>query len=177
MPRPEKAATIAEIKDRIGNSEIAVLTQYMGINVEQITELRRKLRESDVEFKVYKNTLAKRALDELDLGGAAAFLDGPTAWAFSKDPVAPAKVLKEFSLGVKFISMAGGILDGKVVSQAQLEALAVLPGREQLLAQVVGTIAAPLRNFVGVLSAVPRNFVNVLDQIKKKKEEGAAGAA
>ena len=178
MPRPEKVAAIAEIKDRIKDSEIAILTQYMGINVEQVTELRRKLRESDVDYKVYKNTLAKRALDELDLGEAAKFMDGPTAWAFSKDPVAPAKILKEFADSVKFIAMSGGILDGKIISQAQLEALATLPSRDQLLAQLVGTIAAPLRNFVGALNAIPRNFVNVLDQIKKKKEEeGAADAA
>ena len=176
MARPEKVKTVAELKDRIQNNAVAIATQYMGINVEQVTELRNRLRSENIEFKVYKNTLVRRALDELELEEAAAFLDGPTAWAFSHDPLAPAKVLKGFGKEVPFVAMRGGILEGRVVSKEQLEALADLPPREQLLAQVVGTIAAPLRNFVGTLNALPRNLVNVLDQIRKKQEEEAAAA-
>ena len=174
LRKSEKVESVAEIKDRIQNSQIAVLTQYIGINVEQVTELRRSLREANVAFKVFKNTLSKRALDEVNLPEIAQFLDGPTAWAFSDDPVAPTKVLKEFGKEVPFVWMRGGILEGKVVTREQLEALAQLPSREVLLAQVVGTIAAPLRTLVGVLNAMPRNLVNVLDQIRKQKEEAAA---
>ena len=136
--------------------------------------MRSKLRAENVEYKVFKNTLAKRALDDLGLSDAVEFMDGPTAWAFCDDPVAPAKVLKDFGKEAAFVVMSGGILDGKVISGDQLDALASLPSRDVLLAQVVGTIAAPLRNLVGTLNAVPRNFVNVLDQIKKQKEEAAA---
>ena len=171
MPKPEKIEIVAELKDRIQNSEITILTQYVGLNVAQATDLRNKLREADVELKVYKNTLARIALRELDIEEAADVMEGPTAWAFANDPVAPAKVLKEFAKTAKVLKMAGGVLEGKVITSEQLEVLASLPAREQLLAMVVGTIAAPLRNLVGTLNALPRNLVNVLDQVKKKKEE------
>ena len=174
MARPEKIAAVAEMKERLESCEIAIATQYVGINVEKVTELRRQLRAAGIEFKVYKNTLARRALKELDLEGAADFMSGPTAWAFSNDPVAPAKILRDFAKKSPKVQMVGGVLNGKPVNGEQLKALATLPTREQLLGQVVGTIAAPLRNFVGVLNAVPRNLVSVIDQIEKKKSEESA---
>lgn len=174
MPTPLKEQIVAEIKENISNSDVAIMTQYVGMNVAQATELRKKLREAGAQFKVYKNTLARLALRELDLESAADMMEGPTSWAFCKDPVAPAKILKDFAKDVQFVAMRGGILTGSVVSAAQLEALADLPSREQLIAQVVGTIAMPLRNTVGVLSALPRNLVNALDQIRKQKEEAEA---
>lgn len=176
MPKAEKVEAVAELKQRISDSEIAIMTKFIGVNVAQATELRSKLRASGVELKVYKNTLAKIALNELGLDEVAQYMEGPTAWAFSEDPVLPAKVLKEFGDQVKFVSMAGGILGDAPVSPERLAALAVLPTQEQLYAQVVGTIAAPLRNFVGVLNAVPRNLVNVLDQVRKQKEEAGEAA-
>lgn len=176
MPTQEKIESIAELKENIQASKVVVLTKYIGINAGQVSDLRKKLRDSKVRFKVFKNTLAKRALDELGLSAASVFLDGPTAWAFSNDPVAPAKILKEFAKDVKNVEMNGGILDGRVISRQQLGALASLPPREVLLGQVVGTIAAPLRNFVGVLNALPRNLVSVLDQIRKQKEESGTAA-
>ena len=174
MPTKEKIEAVAEMKERLANNQIAIATKYVGMNVFQATNLRTKLRESGVEFKVYKNTLASRALNELGMGKAADFMEGPTAWAFSKDPVAPAKVLKDFGKDVPFVVMQGGVLEGQPVTAAQLEALASLPPREVLIAQVVGTIAMPLRNAVGVLGALPRGLVNALDQIRKQKEEQAA---
>lgn len=176
MARPEKENAVAEIKDRVANSRIAIMTKYVGVNVEQVTDLRKRLRDAGAEYKVYKNTLARRALRELELEEAADFMEGPTAWAFCEDPVAPAKVLKEFSKKVDFVGMQGGILVGEIVSPEKLQALADLPPRDVLLAQTVGTIAAPLRNFVGTLQALPRNLVNVLDQVKKQKEEAGEAA-
>ncbi len=175
MAKPEKIASVAEIKERIANSEIAIASTYVGINVADVTELRRQLRAAGVEYKVYKNTLARRALRELDIESAADYMEGPTAWAFSSDPVAPAKILKDFAKKSKKVDMLGGVLGGKPVTADQLKALASLPSREQLLAQVVGTIAAPLSGLVGTLNALPRNLVNVVDQIQKKKaaEEAA----
>lgn len=170
MATSEKEAAVAEFRDRLANNEIAIMTRYVGINVAQVTELRRKLREANVEYKVYKNTLATIVLRENGLESAADFMQGPTAWAFCKDPVAPAKILKDFSVGSKFVAMGGGVLSGRVVTAQQLESLASLPSRDVLLAQTVGTIAAPLRNLVGVINALPRNLVNVLDQIRKQKE-------
>jgi len=172
----EKEQAVAELKERIEASNIAILSTFSGIDAEEATTLRKQLRESNVTFKVYKNTLAKRALDDLKLSGAVPYMEGPTAWAFCDDPVTPAKILKDFGKDVEFVQMSGGILDGKVVGSDQLNVLASLPSRDALLAQVVGTIAAPLRNLVGTLHAVPRNMVNVLDQIRKQKEEGEAAA-
>ena len=174
MAKPEKVESVAEIKARLEKCQIAIATTYAGITVADVTELRRRLRGAGVEYKVYKNTLARRALKELDLEGAADCMTGPTAWAFCADPVAPAKILKEFGRKSKMVTMVGGVLEGKVITADQLTALATLPSREQLLAQVVGTIAAPLRNLVGTLNAVPRNLVSVIDQIQKKKAEGEA---
>ncbi len=174
MPTPEKIAAVEEFKEKLANSEVAIATKYVGINVEKVTDLRNKLRAADIDFKVYKNTLARRALREAGVEAAADLLEGPTAWAFCKDPVTPAKILKQAAAEVKFVSMVGGVLSGKVVNKDQLIALATLPSREQLVAQVVCTIAAPLSQFVGVLNAVPRSLVNVLDQIRKQKEEAAA---
>ena len=177
MKRNEKEQSMVEMRQRLDECSVAVMTQYVGINVEQVTELRKKLRGAGVTFKVYKNTLAQRVLNDMGISEAGKFMDGPTAWAFSKDPVAPAKILKDFAKEAKMVSMLGGVLEGRVVNKAQLEALSNLPPREVLLGQVVGTIAAPLRNLVGVLSATPRNLVNVLDQIKKQKEEAGQPAA
>lgn len=174
MARPDKVDAVAELKDRIGSNELTIMTHYMGITVAQVTALRKKLRDQGVQYKVYKNTLAKRALDELGLSDAVRYIIGPTAWAFSRDPVAPAKAIKDFAKDVPALGMNGGILSGRPVSKEQLEALASLPPREVLLAQVVGTIAAPMRNLVGALSALPRNLVGVLDQVRKQKEEQQA---
>ena len=174
MARPEKEAAIQELKSNIENSSIAIMSQYQGITVAEVTELRTKLRAENVTFKVFKNNLAKRALDELDLSEVIEFMSGPTVWAFCEDAVTPARILKEFANEVNVVSMRGGILDGRPVDAATLDRLADLPSREQLLAQVVGTIALPLRNLVGVLSAVPRSMVNVVDAIRRKKEEAAA---
>jgi large subunit ribosomal protein L10 len=174
MARPEKEASVAELKDDIQNHAVAIITKYQGITVEEVTNLRKSLRAEQVKFKVYKNTLAKRALDELKLTDAAAYMDGPTVWAFCKDPVAPARILKKFAKDIEALQVKGGILDGKPVDAAMLDALADLPSRDQLIAQTVGIIAAPLRNFMGAISAVPQNFLGVLEAIKKQKEEGAA---
>jgi len=170
----QKIDSVAELKEQLQGHQLAVLTKYIGINADQVSRLRKQLRDKQVEYKVFKNTLAKRALDELELSGAVKFMDGPTAWAFSNDPVSPSKILKDFSKEVPQVEMLGGILDGVIITKAQLEALASLPPREVLLAQIIGTIQAPIRNAVSTINAIPTGLVNVLDQIRKQKEEAAA---
>lgn len=103
LARPEKEAVVEELKANIEGSTIAIATQYKGITVEEVTELRAQLREADVIYKVYKNTLAKRALDDLGLPEVAEYMEGPIAWAFCADPVTPAKLLKLFSKNVEAI--------------------------------------------------------------------------
>lgn len=174
MPTQKKIDAVAEMKERLSRCKVAVATKYSGINVAQATELRTKLRNSGVTFKVYKNTLARIALRECGVEKAADFMVGPTAWAFSDDPVAPAKLLTDYAKDVPFIQIVGGVLEGKPVSAAQVQALASLPSQNQLIAQVVGTIAMPLRNLVGVLNAPLRDLASVLDQIRQKKEGQAA---
>ena len=167
MPTQKKTEAVDEFRSRLQGHKLTIAAQYQGITVEQVTQLRRKLRDQKIEFKVYKNTLVRRVLDELGLGGAEAFISGPTAWAFSNDLAAPSKIFKEVSKEVKALVMNGGIIEGAVISKQQVESLATLPSREALLGQVAGTMAAPLRNFLGVLNALPRNLVNVLDQVRK----------
>ncbi len=176
MARPEKVDAIEEFKSRLSSSAIAIATRFTGIKADQVTALRKKLRDSGIKFKVYKNTLAARALSELGFGDAVKFMDGPTAWAFADDLVAPSKILRDFNKEVPAVDMNGGIIEGKVVNRDGLIALADMPPREVLVAQVVGVMAMPLRSFVGVLNAPLRDTVTVLDQIKKKKEETTAAA-
>lgn len=174
MPTQEKENAIAEFKEKFERSEIAIMTNYIGINVEKVTELRKKLREAGVEFKVFKNTLAKIALKDLGVSGTDAFFNGPTAWAFSKDPVAPAKILKEFGKTSEFIKMTGGVLSGKAVSTADLQELADLPPREVLLAQIAGLFESPMSQFAALLNALPQNVASLIDELEKKKSGAAA---
>jgi len=176
LPTKEKIESVKEIRERLENNALAIMTQYVGINVAQVTELRKKLREAGIQYKVYKNNLARIALREIGAEPAADFMNGPTAWAFGKDPVASAKILKDFSKDVPFVQIVGGVMEGKVLTKDQVISLANLPPKEVLQAQVIGTIAAPLRNLVTVLNAIPTSLVNVLDQIKKKKEEAQSAA-
>lgn len=177
MPTAEKIAAVEEIKERLQNSRCVILTKYIGINAAQANDLRTKLRTNAITYKVYKNNLAKIALDELGFSDAAAFMDGPTAWAFAEDdPVAPSKVFKTFNKDVPHVEMNGGIIAGQVVSKDQLNAIADLPSREELIAQTVGVLVAPLRSLLGVMSATPRDFVSVLDQVRQQKEESGEAA-
>ncbi len=176
MPTQEKINSVQEIKERLETHSLSIMTQYIGINVAQVTELRRKLREAGIVYKVYKNNLARIALREIGAESAADLMNGPTAWVFSNDPVSAPKILKEFSKEVPFVQIVGGVMEGKVLTKDQVLNLANLPPKEVLQAQVIGTIAAPLRNLVTVLNAIPINLVNVLNQIKKKKEEAQPAA-
>jgi large subunit ribosomal protein L10 len=172
--REEKGASIAELRDKIGNARGAVLTDFRGLSVADITELRTLLRKNAVEYKVVKNTLAKLAVKETDLADLAAFLEGPTAIALSRtDPVAASKAVTAWAKGRQTFAIKGGIVEGRVVGPAEIAALADLPTREVLLARVAGAFQAPLQGLLQVLSAPLRGLVSVLDEVRKQKE-GAA---
>ena len=170
MNREEKAQVIDRLAEKL-RSGSAVLVDYQGMDVARTTDLRRRSRESGVEFVVAKNTLTKRAADEAGVEGLAEFLSGPTALAFSEDPVASAKLMAEFADQVESFALKGGLLDGeRVLGEEEVVALSKLPGREQLLAQVVGGISSPLTGFVTVLNNTVQGLVVALGQIAEQKQ-------
>jgi len=169
-----KQQAVEEIKSRFERAGSVVIVDYRGINVAQVTELRRQFRQADTEYVVLKNTLVKRALSELSVTGLDNLLEGPSAFAFGyQDPVAPAKVLTDFVAKTKTesIKVKGGLVQGKVIDPAGVKALADLPPKEVLIAKMMGSLNAPITNFVGVLSATLRSLVYTIEAIRKQKEE------
>jgi large subunit ribosomal protein L10 len=169
--REEKARVIEELAEKLRDSS-AVLVNYQGINVAQSTRLRARSRESGIEFVVAKNTLTQRAADQAGVEGLEELLVGPTALAFSEDPVAGAKLMAEFSREIESFELKGGLLDGGRVMDAEgVVALSRLPGREQLLAQLLGAVQSPVVGLVTVLSAPLRNLAVVLNQVAEQKNQ------
>jgi large subunit ribosomal protein L10 len=153
--REEKQQTVSAIAEKLRDSVSTVIVDYRGLNVAQVTELRKQLRDSGVEFKVYKNSLARRATQETNLTELDSYLVGPTAIAFSKeDVVAPAKVLADFAKKNDKLEIKAGIVEGKVVEYSEIKALADLPSREGLLSMLLSVLQAPIRNFALVTKAV-----------------------
>ena len=175
MARPEKEAAVAELKERFASAKVVVLTDFRGLTVKKATELRRRLRQAGVEYRVVKNTLTSRAAREANLTGLDQYLAGPTALAFSgADPVAPAKVLMEFARENKELTVKAGVLDGRVIDAEQVKALADLPSREVLLAQVLAGMQAPLTGLVRVLNGTLAGFVYALEAYRRKLEAQGA---
>ncbi len=153
----EKQALVSEIKEKIAASTSIVVTDYRGLRVDEVTELRNKLRNEGVEYKVLKNNLVKRACAESGIEGMDDVLKGPTAVAFSTDAVAPAKIIFEFLKKHKNLEVKGGLLEGKVMDVAQLDALAKIPSKDVLLSQLVGVFVASMRNFIGAVDVLREN--------------------
>ncbi len=164
-PRPEKVAIVEEVREKLTNSTGAVLTEYRGLDVPALAELRRALREAGGEYKIYKNTLVRLAAREIGLE-IDELLTGPTAIAFigekpdgtPGDVSAAAKALKIFAKANDALVVKGGMLEDKLLSSDDLKVLAELPSREVLLAQLAGAFQAPMARLAGLLQALPRNF-------------------
>lgn len=173
--RPEKAGKVAELKDLLSSSKGAVLVDYCGLTVAEDTELRSKMREAGVKYMVAKNTFIRIAAKEAGVEGLDSYLEHNTAVAFSaEDPVAPAKILNDFSKDHKALEIKAGILDGKVIALDEVKALAELPSRDELLAKLVGSMQAPISGLVNVLQGTIRNFVYTLEAVRQKKEQESA---
>jgi large subunit ribosomal protein L10 len=158
-PRAEKVAVVAEVRERLSSANAALLTEYRGLNVGEIARLRRALREAGGDYKIYKNTLVRFAVRELGLDELEAMLLGPTAIAFvDADAAGVAKALRDFARTNPNLVVKGGVLGTKVLTARDAGALAELPSRDQLLAQLAGAMAAPLQTFAGLIQALPRNF-------------------
>lgn len=174
--RPEKVQQVEEIRVWLKQSAAAILTDYRGLNVGELVQLRTKLREAGSEYKVVKNTLLQRAAEALGISGLDPYLEGPTAVAISPaDPVAPAKALQDFIRQMRKLEVKGALVEGRVLTADQVKALAEMPSKPQMQARLLGTLQGPMYGLAGVLVGLQRNFVYALEQIRKQKE--AAGAA
>lgn len=170
MNRTEKEAIVQELAQRLADTPATFLADYRGINVEQATQLRRELTQAGVEYRVVKNNLLKLAAQGTPSEELQAFCAGPTAIALSgADPVAPAKILSKFAKDIDAFELKAGVLSGKLLSVAEIGALADLPSREELLAKALSSMNAPVSNFVGTMAAIPRSLVQVLSAIGQSK--------
>jgi len=171
-----KSEQVDELKSIIEDAKSIIMNDFTGLNVKDISELRRVCREKGVIFRVVKNTLAKRSFAEIGLDGVAPLLDGPTAIAVSAvDEALPAQLLKKFADDYELPRLKGGVVAGRIMTAEEVVRLAMLPGRDVLLAQVVGTTQAPLRGLLNCLGASLRDLVGVINAIVEKK--GAPSAA
>lgn len=175
MPTAKKETAIGELKERLERAGNLFFTNYAGLTVDEITRLRGELRKDGSTYAVAKNTLFSIAAGKELAEQLEQYLHGPTAIVFAgQDPVAPAKALKKFSDDVKPIEIKAAYIEGRVVGSEQVKALAALPSREELIAKMVGSIAAPLRGLVTVLSGNQSGLVRVLNSIREQKEAAAA---
>ena len=166
----QKKAVVSEVSEAISGAEAAILAEYRGLTVAQMTELRRKAREAGVFLRVVKNSLAKRAVEGSNFECLKDHMVGPLALAASTDPAAVAKVLDEFAKENDKLIIKTGAMGGVIMSQEQLKALARLPGREELLAILLATMSAPMQKFVRTLNEVPASFVRTLVAIREARE-------
>jgi large subunit ribosomal protein L10 len=165
----EKQAIVSEVKERLQNYVCSIVADYRGLNVAEVTRLRRQLSEAGVEFKVLKNRLVKRATAEIDMTGLDEYLVGPTAFAFSKDdPVAPAKILLKFAKENENLKLKAGVVEGKVVTVDQLKELADLPSREGLLSMLLSVLQSPMQKLTNLQSPI-RNLAYALKAVADQK--------
>ena len=171
----EKAQLVEEIKEKVEGAQSIIFVNYRGLSVEDATELRAKYREAGVQYKVYKNTMMKRAFAELGYNEELLdYLKGPSAAAFSmEDPASAAKITSEFAKDHEEIEIKSGIVDGRVISLEEIENLAKLPSKEVLIAQVLGGLNAPIQGLANVLTGNLRGLAVVLNAIAEKKEQEA----
>ncbi len=175
MPTVEKENVISGLTETIEASNATLYTNYRGLSVSEVTELRKKLREVDAEFHIVKNTLFKRAAEgKLPMGELEQHLTGPTAIGFAKgDAVAATKALLDFMKDHKEMELKAGVVDGRLFNSDQLTALSKLPAKEVLIAQFLGQLNAPISAFVGTLGGIVSNFVYTLQAIADQKGEAA----
>ena len=176
MQKADKERLVAELSDRIKNTETLIVADYRGLTVTDIDKLRGELLEHGARFQVVKNTLTRRAAETAGADALLALLEGPTAIAFLEtdgDPVAVAKALSNAARDTKVLQIRGGILDGSTIGEDEVKSLATLPPADVLRGQLVGAVAGPLITIVGLFTAPLRDLVNVLDaRIKQLEEQG-----
>ena len=171
MNLSEKKKVVDHLNERLSRSCIVIVTDYKGLDVSTINDLRRKLREENIEYQVVKNTLLTRAAAQTDVDLIKDHFKGPSAVALSyEDPVAPAKILTDFAKDHDALEIKVGVMNGQVLEVSRIKALAVLPSREALLAQFLSVLNAVPTKFVRTLNEIPKKFLLVLTAIKDQKE-------
>lgn len=173
MTKEQKAAEVEVLVDRLQNTSTIYLTNYSGLSVDQVTKLRGRFREAGVEYSVVKNTLLKRAMDEV--GGYEELYDslsGPTAVAFTEDPSGPARVIKKFlsEMKLEIPSLKGAHVEGAVYDETALEALAKLKSKTEILGEIISLLQSPINNIVGGLQAQGSNLVGAIKTIAEREE-------
>jgi large subunit ribosomal protein L10 len=171
LGRAEKEEKVKVFADKLASYNATLLTDYQGLDADTITELRRKFRESDVEFRIFKNTLAKLAADSASVPELAALIDGPTAYAFSQDPVTSARIVGEFSKTHPQLRIKGGLLEGAVLTGERAGHLATLPDLHTLQTMLATQLTSPLYAFASALGAMLRMLMYVLEEVRKQKGE------
>jgi large subunit ribosomal protein L10 len=180
MLKKDKERIVAELADRLRSAQSLIVTDYRGLSVKDIDDLRTKLLEHGVRYTVVKNTLTRRAAEEAESKELLELLDGPTAIAFldaEADPAAAAKVLNDIAGTGRVLIIRGGLLEGKTITEADVKNLASLPPTDVLRAQLAGALAAPLATIVGLFTAPLRDLVGVIDARIKQLEEQGEGAS
>jgi large subunit ribosomal protein L10 len=170
----EKKEVVAEVAERLTKAQAVVLAEYRGLPVEQITVLRSQARASGVYLRVLKNTLARRAVKGTPFEKLSDQMVGPLAYGISDDPIAAAKVLHAYAKGNDKLVIKGGAMPGYLMTAKEVGNLATMPGREQLLAMLLGTMQAPIAKFVQTLNEVPSKFVRTVAAVRDQKEKQAA---
>ena len=171
----QKKAVISEVTEAIASAQAGVLAEYRGMTVAQLTNLRKEARDAGVWIRVVKNNLAKRVIDGSDFECLTEHFVGPVIFSASEDPVAVAKVMAKAAKDNDSLNITAGAMNGSLMDQEMIESLSKLPGRDELLAKLMGTMMAPAQKFVSTLNEVPGKFVRTLSAVAESKEAALGG--
>ena len=176
--RAHKVEVIDEVKTRLGEASASIVSEYRGLTVAQLAELRNALASVGGDYKIFKNTLIRRAVEGGEYQPLAEYLTGPNALTFVQGDISPvAKALRDFSRANPHLVIKGGLADGSPLSTSDLAALADLPSRDVLLARLAGALAAPMQQMAGLLQALPRNLAYGISALLEQREAGGEAAA
>ncbi len=171
-----KHEIVDAVHNQLESATLAVVSEYRGVDVAGMSELRKKAREANVHVQVVKNTLARRAVEDTEFECLKDHFNGPLALALSDDPVAVAKTVSDFASENKEFKVQAGAMNGALYTAEQLDQIAKLPGRDELLAKLLGTMAAPMQKFVSTLNEIPTGFVRVLAAVRDSNESAGSGS-